>query len=466
LPADFAIALHGRWLGALTLRVLDDDGKDLDGVELLVEDGRRRGRHHVLDEQPSRCVLAEGTSPVQFLPGVQAAAAKYRVRARGHAWRDLELSHLDRAPHEVRLTRGGDLEVRCVGAPVPTDSVLRVHAVTEKRSGRTAIVREVGWYGEAVTLAGMVPGRYDVRLEKGQWFADPIVVAAARAKVVAGKVQPVTLVASTITVPPDVPVTGTLHLPGAWGKDGVDLVIKPDREVAPWCRTRHSIALANMTEIGPEEYRWDAGQLPAGGYEAILWPCGTSTRFEAEPERTTDVRVAVGPPTDVALHFFDVGSGLEVQPAHATWALGSASEDRRHSSSMERDTGGAYRFRAPAGTVSVWVMEEPFGMCAKTFELHAGQNELRFEGERSCGVAVAVFEEGRAVPWDDAWYVNLTAIEGTTGGLAYCTENRAAATTPGHYLVSVQGIDGPGTTEESVTVERGEWTKVTVYMRR
>jgi hypothetical protein len=313
-------------------------------------------------------------------------------------------------------------------------------------------------------LEGIAIGSYSVQIEKGAATAWPLVVARAPAEVVAGQVTQVTLmVGEIVTAPPIVPVAGTLHLPAAWPRDHVELRIQPEADLAAWVRTPTVVALGDMEAAGAEEYRWSAGNLHAGGYTIAVAPCGTAMRVRVSDAGNEHVRIDAAPPTEVVLRFFDAASGDEVHPEYTQWLAlrdGSGVPGAR----IESDRDGAYRFRAPIGSILVFADGEPFGAAMQELVVAPGPNELRFVGERPYGVDVSVLDGEQQLPWNDGWTIDLSPADGGCGVRAFTSGSRAAVTAPGRYRVSLGRVEG-GATEETVTVERGAWTKVVVRVR-
>src|SRR5262249_37575861 len=119
---------------------------------------------------------------------------KLWVRARGHAWQSVEVFLADGGEREVRLYRGCSVKVKVAGE-VPRQSgkvALRLY----KSSAREPALAEFD--GSTEVIDELAAGTYEFRLELGEWYRNPQVLARATVSVKAGDSAEVELKAVSV----------------------------------------------------------------------------------------------------------------------------------------------------------------------------------------------------------------------------------------------------------------------------
>jgi hypothetical protein len=108
---------------------------------------------------------------------------------------------------------------------------------------------------------------------------------------------------------------------------------------------------------------------------------------------------------------------------------------------------GLFEFQASLGEIEVTAFANEHERLAKTFEIHAGLNELTMEAERSIGVELVLKDGSTVVPWSWDWHVNPERIDGGRAesfgtSRSRGPEVRFTVGSPGLYRITIPDIDG------------------------
>ena len=78
-----------------------------------------------------------------------------------------------------------------------------------------------------------------------------------------------------------------------------------------------------------------------------------------------------------------------------------------------------------------------------------------------------MISDGKAeIPWEIGWHATLKEIDGK-GRARYWSGHRVAATGPGQYVLSIEGVKGyEPIADRKVTIRHAEWTNVEIQLVR
>ncbi len=464
-PSIPLLQFRGRWLAPVTLRVLGSDtGSDLANVRVLLGDGYGwHGGQHPGHEGGTTVVVDHTPSPVRFSP-TPGRTRTFLVGAPGYAWGSIDLDPAESAERLLRLEPGGGIDLTLVGS-LPYDTVVRLRKYVRGRP-----LADWRPSDEGVTRIDGVPaGTWNIQVEKGLWFQDPLVLGRTTAQVV-----PHTVAAATIALrtdqrsPPFASAAGTVVIPSAWRRQRVRLEIDPTGETRPW-GNRQWLDVERIVPATSDEYRWTAGRIRGGTYQVCVRGCGFVTRFEVPPLGDQNIRIVVPEPSEVRLRVLDAETGKPIemaarepewQPLHPWWDAGSWDQD------MARQPDGSYLAQTPPGPMRIDVITDRYARSSTRHEVVPGTNEFVVQVAPVCGVEIELWDGPATVPWPNE---GKATLQDATGGQrnAYRSGNRTAAKVPGEFTLTIADVPGfEPIPPRAVTVSPRTWTKVEVRLRR
>ncbi len=346
-PFREPLSLTVRRLEPRTLVVRDAETfRELDDVEIFCRPHRSDGVHpgSVL---PQRFLPGLASSPVR-IPNRLRWCDLY-VRARGHAFGRFLLPRESEGAHEIHLEPAGALRVLLTGEKRDPKAVLRIRRVG---AHRPIIEEEIG-RRQQVDIADLPAGSYSVAAEIGEWYRELLVLAAADARVAAGK----GLTVSLDLPPPPVaslgPLRGVVVIPAGWGEAMPGTV---------WIQLK-GIALGgaegvfrlrddDFTAEGFGVFRFDVGSVQVGTWEIEFSDPDYSTEVEVR-EGGGGVRVELPPPGTALVHVVDERTGQPAAVDGVSWRrVGGYG-----SGSGRRIDVGVFEVRAASGRIRMKVVE-------------------------------------------------------------------------------------------------------------
>jgi hypothetical protein len=323
---------------------------------------------------------------------------------------------------------------------------------------------------------GLPPGKYLVRAEVGEVFRDPLVLAGAPVALEAGATASVTLVLGERPRSGEpVPLAGTLYLPEAWGPSKLSLSIEPLNRPQAKKEDRLRVHLQDMEPVQgqPGLYRWDAGSVVPGTYQAQLNDFQYQMVIEVGAAGRRDVEIRIGEPALVAVRVVDAETGSNVDAGEVLWNC--RRPEGIHGGGMNsvpRDAAtDSYRFRAPVGPISVDVHPTGYLYAHQTLDVVPGENALTLEVTKGCGLIITVREGDLALPWDLVdKALKIREVDGKGGMRGWQKRGQAKTfnlSRPGTYELKVAKLDGYAPVAPvTVEVRKGEYREHTIELRR
>lgn len=470
-----SLLLHATWFPDLRLRVIGSDtGIDLADLSVVqLHDWHFEESRHPGNLQRA-VVLEHGRSPLRLRSATGADSVRYWIRAPGYAWDLIQLATNTPGERVLRLVPGGDVEVTFVG-DVPDGAALRVRP----RHGGTAAPpgvpipyqRPTAEFRPAkhgvLRLDALPAGAWELSLEEGDWFREPIRLGAAPATVVAGQITPATVtVQGDVQRPPKVRVHGTLALSPKWGEDVV-VEFAPSDALSTWTDEQERLRLDAMQPDGAGRHRWGPIELLAGRWEVTVR--GTEHRAIADvgPGLPDVVDLVVPDPNEVRVRAVDATTGVPIPGASPAWygTIDGWSSGWSHVD-MEAVGDDWYRCLAGAGTIVIHCHPDGYMWSHGDYEVRPGPNEFVLRIARVCGVEIVLKDGDVAIPWPESAFAELEHTT-TKAGVAYWSGNKVAAQEPGEHTLTLQPIAGyEPIPPRKVSIEPERWTRVEIQLQR
>jgi len=447
IPPDGVVEVRCRWFVPVVLRVVGEDGNDLEDVELADLGGSSHAHWDRIVPDPE-LVYEAGRSPVTIEGW--AGLRWFWIRARDHAWKQFVFWQGDGGERVVRLVRSGTLEARIVPTPDP-EALAQLHL---RRAGEDVLTWVPDEESGLCRIEGLPPGPLELRATLGWTWWDERVAATAKVEIEPGKTEELTL--SLHDTPPlaRVDVEGTVLVDEGWGGAGAASI-----------QIHGGSGGTRVAEDG----RWSIGWMPPGQHPFTVMPFGLTQVIDVGPEGTKDVRLVIPPPCDVEVHLVDAATGAAV-PAredlswHLRWEGADARDIREKSEECAEP--GVWRFRAAPGTLVVR-FETDLQEGRAEVVLKPGKNriDLKASPRFACDLAL---KDGR-VPVPVFGGIRATALGGD-GGIESCEGDfpcRVRFTKSGRYRITLPAIEGyePIAPIEVETVA-GKIPRVEVQLRR
>ncbi|MCP3916647.1 MAG: hypothetical protein GY711_13915 [bacterium] len=358
---------------------------------------------------------------------------------------------------------------------VETGAVVRVQAVTR-------LLAE-----ERFVLEGLEPGVYRASVELGKWMAPAArtVLGAERFELAAGEERELIIYLSDPPSPPlRARLAGWLTFPPFPNEDAVELRLfhmsRPRQRAG---RPDHVIPLERMKRSGGESgaWRWDAGELAVGSYQAKVWPFLASFRIDLVEGEPQDVELDLGELAEVHVDVVDISSGERIDPGELTWsrmatfdgAIDNAGERLGHTGEP-----GRFHFWTVPGRIDLYASdahEAGYGAGYRTFEVSAGPNALRLPLSKLCAIRFVFQDEGALLPKTSEMFKLLASGIVCVDGDARVTVDRSRKngtielSGPGVFDVTFEGVATerfrPIETRR-VEVRAGETAEVVVALER
>ena len=366
--------------------------------------------------------------------------ARLYLFAEGYAWRAVEVPWDAGAEVVVDLETGGDAYLL-----IPRFQELRAPQIWVRRPIQEWIRAPLPPSGtDEVLVRGLVPGDYEIRICRGEWFESGTIYGTGTGTIVAGKTRNITIAVTPEPAQAMVTVTGTVTVPAGW-KHPPDWITFEGAEESN-ADISETVFFggrgADEEARGAVCFKTDA--LPAGRYLAKIDPyqwakhvvvSDRSTRFDFDVPRAVNVRVRV---VD--------GKQVDVRGATVRWCTPLAGRIGWPASSED----GMHVFQAPPGMVTVGadapgfvVVEEQFDVQEDrelTLTLARGATaivRLRIDGKPFDGTVARVELRGPGLWREQGFYAGAATFDGLPPGKWTLTLGDVA----GCAAVAPQGIE-------------------------
>lgn len=413
----------------------DDDNTLHPGVNAKMQRVVDAGESPFLVPPPDE-VSPNGTTPVW-------------IRAPGYAWHTLQVMFAEGGLREVPLVHGGSAKISIANkVPAAEKLAVRVYGTVGTQSRP---LLDLG-LPRAVPnlLEDLAPGRYEVRLELGDWFREPRVLGKAPMEIQAGQEASVELVvANEVAAPERVMFSGIVVVPAGWQRAGqLSVVLDPLRGTDRWTEQRylHGEQLKRGEKEG--EYRFTFPETVVGRYALIFEPSQYQKVVRVTKEGATDLRIELPEPVEIVIRVVDRetkrprnGVNLSWHPAWPLDAFGGSSEG----ASAAPDS-NEVRILVPAGHIEVSAHDDEFEV-RTTLNVSPDAREFEVFADVRHAVKVAVYEGTTRIPigFRTGWDVSLLTVDGKPALASESwssSEVTMSVLKPGTYLLRVTPPDG------------------------
>lgn len=449
-----------------TLRVVSEvTGLDLDEVEVFQSDGYLE---HPGETRSGRTLSSDARSPVPLLRQTRSEEFRIHVRGRDHAWGVIEIDRSQTIERIVVLEAGGSLQVTLVGEPPPAGSFVRLlHAGT-----RTAYAEIEVEGRREIRFESCRPGEYEVKLEIGRSYKNPMVLGSTRVEILAGSRGTATLVVEAAPKAEAATVSGVLTVPAAWREDRPTLAMELLDSVLPGFETRHRLRTGDLQSLANGSWSFHFSDVQPGWYELELSDPLYSISFEVPPAGLRDVRFEVPAPALVVVRVVDRQTGEPAEVESLAWHPRRPPRVSGGSLESARSVGpGEFQFRAPVGDLGLSAHGGGYGWRFASMTVQPGDNEFRMEVELECGVQIEFRDGGSVIPWDYSWgYVDLKEVDGDGRARSWGSSGKLRSVQvshPGLYELSVPTPPGYRTIPpRQVRIPPGKLERVVVDLER
>ncbi len=464
LPSTEPIVFRGRWLPERHLRVLDDEsGVDLTDVDVVTGVTWPFSDLEHPSDRGGRAVVVAKDSPVE-LPAPESprdGTRRHWVRAPGYAWQRISIADDTKQEHVVRLPRAGSVDLFVLGGKPPEDSAIRFF-----RGGVGVPIADFAVARDgSQRVDNLLPGTYSVRLQKGQWFRRPLVLAQADVEIRPGARESVELrVDEQVLAPPKTLVAGSLRVPAGWRElERFRITLQPDHETARWNDKWQSAYFHTFERTDDDGvFRWSLGELHCGEYMLTVSPTEHRRMISVREGAADKFEVVVPDPADVLVRPVDAQSGDPIVTEKIVWhgeIPGHVGGYGLRSAKYDADSGG-YPFQASLGKAYIGVRAEGYERTERAVEVLTGQNEFTLRIERACGVRVVL---------DGLEQVAKFALEPIDHDGRESDRGRgwSHVTKPGRYTLRIPPIEGyEPVPDREIDVRTGQMLEVRIPLRK
>jgi hypothetical protein len=457
IPDDARLELVATCLASRRLDVVDEaDGRPLEDVVVLVAT--------TPDEHPgvfrAHDVLVDRkSSPVELAPFFSRLATRERVAARSslwvgakdHAFRRIELD-FDRGSDSLRvaLERCGSLTVHLHGDADFAKRALWLRLVSKRE--RTLYLASHVFFSSAVRIDGVRPGTFEVDVVRGD-RASARSYGGAVAEIEAGRDTEVTI---DVAPPPEfaaneVPITGTIELPAAWGMlhemffERIDASIIDEKQI--------QLSDLPLERAEPRTLRFQTSTRQLGLWSVDIW-ADNEVRFGGEfvvgPEGATDLFFAIGEPAGLRINYKDASTGARLPASskpdvHARWETTDVTD---LAWGDDQSFGSSYLFiRVPIGPITL--RSKCYGYAPLTEHLHIqpGTNEHVALLPLPVGVEAVFTIDGKRASFDESRCpIALRFLEGSDANVEWVEHSSCCwegyVDRPGSYELTVLPLEG------------------------
>lgn len=449
VPSDRFLPLEARWPPATLLVVrAEDTALELDQIELVGElrypdcEWRHPGRF-----SPEQVLVTGVSSPIELAARQSGWEQSITLFARspGYAWGRIEVDQSRGGERILVLSPGGGLDIAFRGHEPPPGSLLSLTPEDESSPMlELPLSEEV-----AVRIESLPEGHYQVAVQLGRWFNNPLSLGTAVVDVVAGRLSSVAVTLGKAPALELAPLSGSLIVPEGWELDALFLSFD-FQGTALGGRDGHFALYERDFVTTPEKpgrYEWTAPEVQVGLWEVSLFEPSLAVRVDVGPEGRSGVVIELPPPVRVSLRVLDRDTAELADLDHISWnpprpkgAMGGSLT----SVARNAET-GTFEFLATAGEIYVQTSMGEYGVSSKRFQLTEGLNEIAMEVTRSLGVLITLKDGATTVPWGDDWNAVPKRVDGPANG--WGRQRRGGAvrfTVPvsGLYRIEIPEVEG------------------------
>jgi hypothetical protein len=451
LTDDAEFVFRVRAVPPLRLRVVDaETKKELDGVVVCSQpQWPPSGKLHPGNVASLQRVAEPGRSPLaveapeQVEPGRED---KLWVRAPEHAWQPVEVLFAEGGTREVALPAAGTVKVALAGTLPAGASKLAVRLYRAGEIG--ASPAEFGVTGASVApIESLAVGSYVVRLEVGEWFRNPRVLARADVTVERGGTAEVQLEAKgDVAAPAKVDVRGIVAIPAGWKAEQNDVLVdlEPVGATQRWVESRMLTGRELRRGDRDGEYRFAFHGVVAGRYVISVKPFNHQAAVKVAENGNEELRIEVPEPVEVVLRCVDAEKkpcndvGIEWNEAQGLWASGISI----HSASPAAGS-NEIRIRVPVGLIQVMAFGGDYELAQRTLKVSPEAREFELTMHAALGVKVVLYEGDTKIPtgWNTEWNLSLHTLAGKEVRGGQRGGDTLIVAEPGTYLLRVRAPD-------------------------
>jgi hypothetical protein len=457
IPGDARLELVATCLASRRLDVVDEaDGKPLEDVVVLVattpdeHPGVYRAHDLLVDRKPS---------PVELAPFFSRLATRERVAARSslwvgakeHAFRRIELD-FDRGSDSLRvaLERCGSLTVHLHGDADFAKRALWLRLVSKRE--RTLYLASHVFFSSAVRIDGVRPGTFEVDVVRGD-RASARSYGGAVAEIEAGRDTEVTI---DVAPPPEfaaneVPITGTIELPAAWGTlremyfERIDASIIEEEEI--------QLSDLPLERAEPRTIHFQTSTRQLGLWKVNIW-ADNEVEFGGEfvvgPEGATDLFFAIGEPVGLTIDYKDASTGAHLPASskpdvHAHWVTTDVTDPAWGD---DQSFGRSYLFlRVPIGPITLRSTCHGYAPLTEHLHIQPGTNKHVALLPLPVGVDAVLTVDGERATFDlSRCPITLRSLERSDANVE-CVERYSCrwevyVDRPGSYELTVLPLEG------------------------
>jgi hypothetical protein len=432
------IHVLARWARPFRLHVVDArDGQELDDVTVVLARGdwHTKNARHPGALASAETLVEHGKSPLELAGPRASSNLQWQdvvwAHAAGRTWGRVRVDFEQGGEATLGLEAGADLEVTLVGAIPPAPATQKLpgedddsRAVLRLRPRDLAsLALEAPPASRGPTrFEGLAPGSFDLSLERGKSWDRPQQLGRTPVELVAGATTHAEIVVTPPQEPRRVRVAGTLHLSHEWKCVWLDLRFEPFAVPGGTSLEARALGLTDLAAIAgsPDLFRFELTPILPGRYLVRCYAFAFQQMIETGDAGRDDLALSIGDPADVLVHALDAANDLPVRDdGLLLWTCRWPGESRSGGLAATKwdEARQAWRFRAPAGEVELWVA---FG--SRVWELaeaspyitvRPGDNEFTLRVRRAFGFFVHFEVDGRKIDCPrDATKIRIEPEEG------------------------------------------------------
>lgn len=448
------ITLRAAWVGTQTLRVIDAVSKvDLQQVDVATTRlWQATDSPHPGATSQREALVTDASSPFD-LPTNDRAAQVIWVTAPGYAWKKVKLSNESSSTWTVALQPGSALEVQWNA--IEEDLALRIRDARDAPNIAAAVVLNGAPVAscedlpdptnnrQIVKFDSMPPGRYLVRLEKGDWWSDPAVFAVELVELPARSHKLVELtLTEPVAGPESAPLRGTLSIGEGWSEQPSGIEINPVGDTERWAETQQADTLASR---GARLWNWSLGPTPIGRYEVIVEPYQHRHMVDVVAGGTqTDIHVPSPAHVRISLHDTD---GKRLNAGHVMWYSDLPEGVRSTGLKDAKTVDGHFEFECPPGGINTLVqLSGHWARPPTRFDVVSGTNEFVINMAPLIPLRLVTRCGPQPVVIEHTHRIRLEHLDGKRETVHWDGQGLAVAT-PGRYRLVLPEIEGFATPE-------------------
>lgn len=491
------IHVLARWARPFRLHVVDArDGQELDDVTVVLARGdwRTKDARHPGALESAETLVEHGKSPIELTGPREHSNLQWQdavwAHATGRTWGSVRVDFEKGGEARIALGPGADLEVTLIGTIPPAPATQKLSYESDdsvallrlRPRDLPALVLEAPPARRGPTrFEGLAPGSFDLALERGKSWDRPQSLGKTPVELVAGATTHAEIVVTPPQEPRRVRVSGTLHLSHEWNCVWLDLRFEPFAVPGGTSLEARALGLEDLAPVAgsPDLFRFELTPVLPGRYLVRSYAYAFQQMIETGDAGRDDLALSIGDPADVLVHALDAANDLPVRDdGLLLWTCRWPDESRSGGLAATKwdEARQAWRFRAPAGEVELWVA---FG--SRVWELaeaspyltvRPGDNEFTVRVRRAFGFFVHFEVDGRKIDCPrDATSIRIEPEEGEPIAIAVRTFQDdgffVRAPSAGRWRVVVPPLAGYEPVDPiEVTLQGGVIERLAIPLRR